>query len=101
MTGTVRTVGILFAALAVRSQTPAGSRQFEVASIKLAPPPTGMFVRTTATGGPGTSDPGLFRCENCSLSMLLMRALEIKEYQLSGPEWMESTRFNISAKLDP
>lgn len=51
-------------------------------------------------GGPGTPDSGRFQCENCSLTMLIARAFDLKDYQLSGPDWMESTRFHISAKVD-
>jgi len=90
---------IFLAAAAAHGQTADVSPQFEVASIKLAPPPSGMFIRTTFTGGPGTPDPGLFNCENCSLSMLVMRAYDLKDYQFSGPDWMQSARFNISAKM--
>ena len=100
MTRTI--IGMLItvsAVAAAHGQSPDASPQFEVASIKLAPPPNGMFSMTKFVGGPGTPDPGLFRCENCSLSMLIIRAYELKDYQLSGPDWMETTRFNISAKL--
>jgi uncharacterized protein (TIGR03435 family) len=94
-----RTVMIIFARAAARGQTADASPQFEVASIRLAPPQNGMFIRTTSTGGPGTPDPGLFNCENCSLSMLVMRAYDLKDYQFSGPDWTQSTRFDISAKI--
>jgi uncharacterized protein (TIGR03435 family) len=81
---------------AATAQTPA---QFEVASVKPSPPPNGMFIRTTFAGGPGTPDPGIFRCENCNLAMLVMRAYDLNNYQFSGPNWADSTRFNISAKI--
>jgi uncharacterized protein (TIGR03435 family) len=80
------------------AQTPDTTLQFEVASIKLAiPDPRGM--RVSSRGGPGTDDPGLFTCENCELSGLVMRAYLIQNYQFSGPDWMGSTRFIISAKI--
>jgi uncharacterized protein (TIGR03435 family) len=90
---------IVVAALTVFTAAGAQTAQFEVASIKPSPPPEGMFVRTTFNGGPGTPDPGTFRCENCSLTMLIMRAYDLKDYQFSGPGWADSTRFNISAKI--
>jgi len=31
--------------------------------------------------------------------MLVMRAYDLKDYQFSGPDWTQSTRFNISAKI--
>jgi hypothetical protein len=49
----------------------AQTAQFEVASVKPAPPDArGM----RCTGGPGTSDPGTLTCENYSLSFLVMMA---------------------------
>jgi len=83
-------------ALSAAAQKP----QFEVASIKLSPPaPATGRVRTGSSGGPGTKDPGLFTCERCSALGLMRQAFDIQDYQISGPDWMQSTRFNISAKI--
>jgi uncharacterized protein (TIGR03435 family) len=88
-------VGILLTLSAV-AQTP----QFEVASIKPPPPaPAVGRVRTGSSGGPGTKDPSLFTCERCSVLGLIRQAFDIQDYQISGPDWMQSTRFNISAKV--
>jgi uncharacterized protein (TIGR03435 family) len=84
--------------LALLSTAAAQTVQFEVASIKPAPPPDGTHF-TRISGGPGWPDPSLFICENCSLSMLIMRAYGLKDYQFSGPGWAESARFTISAKI--
>src|SRR6266850_1273637 len=48
-------------------------QEFEVASIKPAPPlgGQGMF-RMGSTGGPGSRDPGRYSCEGCPLTMLVM-----------------------------
>lgn len=59
----------------------------------------GMSV--SSRGGPGTDDPGRFTCKNCGVSSLIERAYDIQDYQLSGPEWMQSTRFDVSAKIAP
>ncbi len=56
-------------------------------------------MRISARGGPGTNDPGLFQCENCGLSGLVTKAFGIQDFQLSGPDWMQSIRFNVSAKV--
>ena len=87
--------GILLA-LSAFAQT-----QFEVASIKPSPPaPATGRIRTGSSGGPGTRDPGLFTCERCSVFGLIRQAFNIfQDYQISGPDWMQSTRFNISAKV--
>ena len=67
---------------------------FEVASIKAAPPPTGMGIRV----GIG-QDKGRITMSNVNLRMLLARAYKIKEHQLVAPDWMDSARFDIVAKL--
>lgn len=51
------------------------------------------------SGGPGGGDPSLFTCENCGISMLIMSAYELKNYQYSGPDWTDSQRFFVSAKI--
>ncbi len=91
-------IAILAAAFA---QTPASPPQFEVASIKPAPPPDTKGFTMSLHGGPGTDDPGLFTCENWGLSGLITLAYHIQDYQLSGPDWMGTTRFMISAKVPP
>jgi len=75
--------------------------EFEVASIKPAPPlgGGGMF-RMGSNGGPGTKDPGRYSCEGCPLIMLLTQAYELKRYQVgSYPSWMDTERFNVTAKV--
>jgi len=81
------------AALAVHGQT------FEAASIKPATPlgPAGM--RSDQKGGPGTSDPGMFTCVNCSLYWVLADAFPNHGYDFSGPDWLQSTRSNFTAKI--
>jgi uncharacterized protein (TIGR03435 family) len=90
--------------LTALAQSPDASLQFEVASIKPAPPPTGRGMHVTWNGGPGEHDPGMFTCENCPLSMLISDAFDLKDFQLSGPDWlrpmgMQATRFMMSAKI--
>jgi uncharacterized protein (TIGR03435 family) len=74
------------------------AQTFEVASVKPAPPPEGP-TRVGCTGGPGSKDPGRWSCVNMSLSNLLTMAFNIQPYQLTGPDWMNLTRFHIEAKL--
>ena len=85
--------------LAACAQAPDASLQFEVASIKAAPPPDPRGWTMRYHGGPGTEDPSLFTCENWGLSGLITLAYNIQDYELSGPDWMGSTRFMISAKV--
>ena len=82
--------------LAAQGQTPA----FEAASIKKAIPLGTLGMRFNHSGGPGTRDPGLYRCQNCSLYMVVMEAFDIKlPVQLSGPDWLQDVRFDFSAKV--
>jgi len=53
-------------------------------------------------GGPGDpNDPGRVNWENVSLRDMLRAAYGLRDYQISGPDWMNSTRFNVVAKLPP
>jgi uncharacterized protein (TIGR03435 family) len=45
-------------------------------------------------GGPGRLD-----YSNASLKAIIQRACEVQDYQVSGPDWMASTRFDVAAKL--
>jgi uncharacterized protein (TIGR03435 family) len=90
-----------FLALLAAAQPPERSAQFEVASIKPSPPPTGRGMRVWSHGGPGTDDPSMYTCENYTLLGLIWEAFDIQSYQLSGPDWLISARFNVSAKIPP
>jgi uncharacterized protein (TIGR03435 family) len=73
---------------------------FEAASIKPAIPLGPLGMRFVINGGPGTSDPGLYRCQNCSLYLIVLAAYEIRiPVQFSGPAWLENVRFDVSAKV--
>lgn len=91
----MRTATFLMILAGAQAQIPDAALQFEVASIKPSAPPNGR-MRVGSRGGPGTDDPGLYRCENCGVSWLIEQAFDLKDYQLSGPEW-QSTRFTVSA----
>jgi uncharacterized protein (TIGR03435 family) len=89
----------LFAAGIALAQTPAASPAFEVATIKPAPPigaaqiaagklHVGMKIEA------GRVDIGFF-----SVADLIRTAYDVKDYQISGPDWMNSQRFDILAKM--
>jgi uncharacterized protein (TIGR03435 family) len=90
---------IIFTSCATFGQSAAESPTFEVASIKPAPPPTGMGIRVMMRGGPGTPDPGQLTYSNVSLKNVLMNAYAVKGYQINGPKWLDSERFDIVAKI--
>jgi uncharacterized protein (TIGR03435 family) len=67
---------------------------FEVASIKPAQPMTmgRMMIGMNA-------DAGMLRYTNVSLKDCIRHAYQVKEFQIEGPDWLDSTRFDIMAKL--
>jgi len=71
---------------------------FEVASVKPAEP--GRRGPGPLRGGPGTNSPGELSGAS-TLKNLLMRAYGLKSYQVIGPSWMESARYEIAAKVPP
>ena len=77
---------------------------FEVASVKVAEQPKPdaqgrLFVMRGCRGGPGTSDPGTLTCDNTPLKQLLVKAYDLKNYQVEGPAWLDSDGFDIVAKI--
>lgn len=73
--------------------------EFDVASVKPAPPPTDGRIRISMDGGPGTPDPGRLNFEFVNLRMVLAKAYAVKSYQISGPSTLDSERFNMTAKV--
>jgi bla regulator protein blaR1 len=63
---------------------------FDVASVKRSQP---GGTRT----GVGT-DPGRLTIRNASLKFCIEWAYGVKDYQVSGPDWLDSDRFDIVAK---
>jgi uncharacterized protein (TIGR03435 family) len=98
----MRRLGILLAGTLVVSacyaQAPA-RLEFDAASVKPSPPPDPKGYSTYLRGGPGTPDPGLFRCVNFSLSNLINVAYGLGANQLSAPDWMSATMFDIDARV--
>ncbi len=87
-------------AVAQTASTPA---EFEVASVKpYSQPIVQPGTRKTAVGrrgGPGTNDPGQITWTGASLRAVIMNAYSVKSYQVTGPEWLDSERFDILAKV--
>lgn len=88
-----RFLPLVLTCLAARAQT------FDATSIKPATPLGPRGMASNQRGGPGTTDPGLFTCQNCSLSWVLADAYKIHDYDFSGPDWLQGTRFDWSAKI--
>jgi uncharacterized protein (TIGR03435 family) len=99
---------LAFTSCVAFAQTPGATPAFEVATIKPAAPPEtsmgrggGMIMglRMGSRGGPGTSDPGQIAYSGMSMKILLVNAYGVKNYQVSGPSWMDMERFDIVAKV--
>jgi uncharacterized protein (TIGR03435 family) len=72
---------------------------FEVASVKPTAPLANGAVRIMVRGGPGTSDPGQITYQGRSLKDLISSAYSVKSFQVSGPGWLDTERFDIVAKI--
>jgi uncharacterized protein (TIGR03435 family) len=88
----------LFIVAAAHAQPTPSRPAFEVASVK--PVISGRGGPGPLHGGPGTDSPGELTGA-ASLKALLMRAFNLKAYQIAGPAWMESERYQITAKISP
>lgn len=82
-------------ASAALAQAPARP-QFEVASIK--PAQQSNDGRIMVRMG---SDPGRIDYTNVSLMELIRRAYDVKDYQISGPDWLAQQRFDVKATHEP
>jgi uncharacterized protein (TIGR03435 family) len=89
----------VFCALAL-AQTPA-SPTFEVASVKPAAPQDVNRQMMRQRGGPGSPDPTQYSVENFPLSRIITQAYGVQSYQVSGPSWIDSERYDIVAKVAP
>src|SRR3954471_18385672 len=81
---------ILFGGSAACAQT------FEVASIKPAAPQAEGRIMVRMGGDPGRID-----YANVSLRDLVRQAYGVKDYQVVAPDWTNSARFDVQAKLPP
>ena len=96
-----RAMGLLFVFITavLLAQPPATAPEFEVASIKPAPPiePQKIVAGTLHVGM--SVDAARVDIGSLSLADLIRIAYRMKPYQVSGPDWMGAQRFNILAKM--
>ena len=90
---------VLLCASIALGQQPNPKLTFEVASIKPAAPQAMGRIQGSVDGGPGTPDPGRIRFTDMPLRVLIMRAYDVQSFQVSGPSWMDSQRFDVIAKV--
>ena len=79
------------------AQNPA-KPQFDAASFKAAQAGPGA---QSFKGGPGTSDPGRISWSKAALRQILVRAYGVATDQVSGPDWIDSERYEIIATMPP
>ena len=65
---------------------------FEVATVKLIDPNDAIFVTMSA-------DPSMVRYGNVTLRDAIRGAYKVNDFQIAGPDWMSSVRFQVDAKL--
>jgi uncharacterized protein (TIGR03435 family) len=78
------------------AQTSVSAPSFEAASVKPSPLAGGRF---SMSGGPGTNDPGRITYENVPLRIVLLNAYDLPNYRLTGPDWLNTLRYDIAASL--
>src|ERR1035438_882953 len=85
---------VVFTSLAAFGQPAAAPPAFEVASVKpVEPSPDGRVIRRQ--GG----DPGMVDYKNFTLKTLLARAYGLKDYQVTGPDWLDTEGYDVMAKV--
>jgi uncharacterized protein (TIGR03435 family) len=87
---------ILVASSWAFAQSAAGRPEFEVASVKPSKPAIDGRLMIRLGGDPGRID-----YTNMSLRMLITRAYGVKDYQVTGPAWMDTERFDVTATHPP
>jgi uncharacterized protein (TIGR03435 family) len=93
----ITTVALCAVALAQKPASPT----FEVASIKPAAPQEMGRMMTGMSGGPGTRDPTQVSFINANLKMILTQAYDVQNFQVTGPAFLDTEPFDITAKLAP
>src|SRR5580704_10742889 len=81
--------------LVVAAQTPV---EFEVATIKPAPL---QAEGHTATRMSSDTDLGKVNYTNVNLKEVIAKAYKVQQYQITGPDWIETERFDIVARFAP
>lgn len=101
---------LLLLAWSAAPQTADTILSFEVASVKpaapLGPLPANPIAAAFAgsakiSGGPGTDDPERFSCLNARLALVVRLAYDLQRFEIDGPDWIDSEKFDIVAKVPP
>jgi uncharacterized protein (TIGR03435 family) len=93
-----RILCIALTVIGASAQTPAAGPVFDVASIKSAGPLQAQVAAGKLHIGMSI-DAARVDIGSMSLADLIPIAFGVKPYQVSGPDWMKETRFDILAKM--
>lgn len=88
-------LGIFVIASIAWAQQPA---EFDVATIKPSAPQTDGRTHVRMSSDTSTGD---LHYSNVNLKQVIARAYNVQQYQVSGPDWIETERFDIVAKFPP
>jgi uncharacterized protein (TIGR03435 family) len=98
MTNRIQRIYILgaigFAVSAAFGQTADGPPEFEVVSVKPANPRAAGRVKMK-------EDPGTIEMLNVTLRDYISQAYDVEDYQIFGPDWLGSDRYDIVARFMP
>jgi uncharacterized protein (TIGR03435 family) len=89
---------ILLAAFAAVRLWGQGAAAFEVATIKPAVPSTDGRTHIRMSSD---TEKGSLAYGNVGLKDVIAKAYNVQQYQVSGPDWMETERYDIVAKFAP
>ncbi|MDE3197588.1 MAG: TIGR03435 family protein [Acidobacteriota bacterium] len=90
-------IGVFLIAPVLRAQAPGPT--FEVATIKPAQAPNAADIMAGKLHVGMKVEAGRVDIGFLSLENLLMTAYGVKDYQISGPDWIRTERFDILAKM--
>ncbi len=94
----VAAVAIAFAmalTLLAQDQTsPAGPAAFDVASVRVVPPGSGGMISISPPGSPG------FTAANINMGILIAMAYGVDSDRITGPGWLGSQQYDVSAKTE-
>jgi uncharacterized protein (TIGR03435 family) len=74
------------------AQQPPAKPTFEVAVVRPLDPNSAILVGMSA-------DPSIVRYRNLNLRDAIRGAYKVRDYQVVGPDWMSTARFEVDAKL--
>ena len=78
------------------AQRPPAKPTFEVATVRPSDPNPANTVLVGMS-----ADPSLVRYRNLTLRDAIRGAYKVRDFQIVGPDWMSTLRFEIDAKLPP